>query len=436
MLNARLSDCDYGMHARRLYLIGCSAFVLTLVGSSAPTANARDGGDQNAPSQSRGRPIQKAELNQLLRDCLRRPPSVAELELYTVEHRQPIPKKELEERVRRMVTDLAKSGSIPAGTDLAQAFDINFRVQLALQSKPRVTRERWLVKGDATRRDWVSSDELIDVDVKVDTPFIRTYILPGSVSTGDGRFYIYWHNLKSASRTKYNKMRQMRPMWDDLFGLDKLILEVLAVAVSELPKERAKGFGARDLKLDPTKIQTILAGKGDLQLFVSDIPVDSGPARKRVVLYTPSTRSTFADVIVDATDFAKVYEQNQYDRDGNRILEITATGFDASAIPREKTWTKQLPSGPERTELAVLAVSVNEDIPTDLFEFNPPEGYLASEIGEDGRAIRPAAAQHPATEPLTHNRPIWQKIVMIAPIVCLIVLLCCIAYQRIVRKRT
>lgn len=393
----------------------------------------KSGPDGDVAGRPPGQPIQKGQLDALLRATLKRPPSIAEIELFKEVHRPPKSKKDVDDDVRKMVDALSKSGAIPPNQDLQQFIDVNVKTRLALQSKPEVTRERFLVKGDATRRDWVSSTDLLEVGV--DTPFTTTYIMPGRVIAGDGRFYIYWHALKSAARTEFNTMRQIQDVWGELFGLEKLLLEVLAVAVSELPKERIKGVTARDLKIDPVKVEAVLAGRDNLQLFVDDVKADAESRRTRIIFYMSAASLTLADIVVDASDFGKVYEQNLFDRDGNRVLGVTADGFDEFAIPREKIWTKRTASGDERTTLAVLNVSLNKDIPDELFEFKPPDGYSVSEMGSDGRPIG-KAPDGVQSVPEPPKRALVSRYVLVANVLVLIAILAAVVYRRYIRRRT
>jgi len=224
-------------------------------------------------------------------------------------------------------------------------------------------------------------------------------------------------------------------VWGELFGLEKLLLEVLAVAVSELPKERIKGVTARDLKIDPVKVEAVLAGRDNLQLFVDDVKADAESRRTRIIFYMSAASLTLADIVVDASDFGKVYEQNLFDRDGNRVLGVTADGFDEFAIPREKIWTKRTASGDERTTLAVLNVSLNKDIPDELFEFKPPDGYSVSEMGSDGRPIG-KAPDGVQSVPEPPKRALVSRYVLVANVLVLIAILAAVVYRRYIRRRT
>lgn len=116
-------------------------------------------------------------------------------------------------------------------------------------------------------------------------------------------------------------------------------------------------------------------------------------------IVAPKELTPFAEIVVKADDFRAVYEQRLLDDKGEETVVVTADGFDANGIPREKKWVRRRPDGQhETTTYAILDAKVNIDIPDSEFEFHPPEGYLVTVMGPDGKPIRADAPPAPTLE--------------------------------------
>ena len=201
-----------------------------------------------------------------------------------------------------------------------------------------------------------------------------------------------------------------------MIGVERLLLEILAVELCELPKPPlTKVPEARELPLDPKKIEAVLADKGSIRLRVSELDVD-GEKRLRIRflspkgwgILAPKELTPFAEIVVKADDFRAVYEQRLFDTKGVETVVVTADGFDDQGIPKEKTWVRRRPDGQhETTSYAILNAKVNIDIPAAEFEFNPPEGYLVDVMGPDGRPIKSDAPPPPAIEKKPFSNRLW-----------------------------
>jgi hypothetical protein len=260
--------------------------------------------------------------------------------------------------------------------------------------------------------------------------FETTSIQPGSRFDGDRRYYLYehWHANEitreyyqkygpgSAYTTEYHNTDDVRDIWEELVGVDRMLLEILAVELCELPKPPlTKVPEARELPLDPKKIEALLADKGSIRLRVSELDVD-GEKRLRIRFLSPkgwgilATKelTPFAEIVVKADDFRAVYEQRLFDTKGAETVVVNADGFDDQGIPKEKTWVRRRPDGQhETTSYAILNAKLNIDIPAAEFEFNPPEGYLVDVMGPDGRPIKSDAPPPPAIERKPSTNRLW-----------------------------
>ena len=211
-------------------------------------------------------------------------------------------------------------------------------------------------------------------------------------------------------------MDWIRPVLEELLGVERLLLEILAAEVCELPKPPlTKVPEARELPLDPKKIEALLADKGSIRLRVSELDVD-GEKRLRIRLLYPKgwgllaskELTPFAEIVVKADDFRAVYEQRLLDDKGTETVVVTADGFDDQGIPKEKTWVRRRPDGQhETTSYAILNAKVNIDIPAAEFEFNPPEGYLVDVMGPDGSPIKSDAPPPPAIDRKPFSNRLW-----------------------------
>jgi len=295
-------------------------------------------------------------------------------------------------------------------------------------SKPALELERFVFRNDSRRLDFTSS--ATEPSLTPQTPFFETFIEPGSSHAGDDRLYKYthWNRLPQqkavyeshgpghAFRSNQPGPSTIRDIREELIGIERLLLEIVAVEVCELPKPPlTKVPLARELPLDPKKIEALLADKGNIRLRVTEFDVD-GEKRLRVRFLSPKgwgilaakELTPFAEIVVKADDFRAVYEQRLLDDKGTETVVVAADGFDAQGIPKEKTWVRRRPDGQhETTSYAILNAKVNIDIPSSEFEFNPPEGYLVDVMGPDGRPIKSDAPPPPAIERKPFTNRLW-----------------------------
>jgi hypothetical protein len=212
-------------------------------------------------------------------------------------------------------------------------------------------------------------------------------------------------------------MESIRPVLEELIGIERLLLEILAVEVCDLPKPPLKRAPlARELPLNPQKIQNLLADKGSFQIRVSEFDVD-GEKRLRIRFLTSKGWGLLAakelspcvEIVVRAADFRAVYEQRLIDPKGTATVAVTADGFADQGIPKEKTWVKRLPDGQhETTSYAILNAKINIEIPAAEFEFHPPEGYLVDVMDPNGRPIKTDSDAPPP--PQLEKKPVANRL--------------------------
>ena len=355
-------------------------------------------------------------------------PASGDVEIFSSFDRPRKQRAEIERDFRAFIEEERTRGEVRTDADWERYFQINVESQVDSYSKPVLKRERFRTKGTARRCDYASNMD--GPPITPQSAFETTSIQPGSRSDGDKRYYLYehWHANEitreyyqkygpgSAYTTEYHNTDDVRDIWEELVGVDRMLLEILAVELCELPKPPlTKVPEARELPLDPKKIEALLADKGSIRLRVSELDVE-GEKRLRIRLLSPkgwgilATKelTPFAEIVVKADDFRAVYEQRLFDTKGAETVVVTADGFDDQGIPKEKTWVRRRPDGQqETTSYAILNAKVNIDIPAAEFEFNPPEGYLVDVMGPDGRPIKSDAPPPPAIERKPFTNRLW-----------------------------
>lgn len=340
------------------------------------------------------RPIRAEEFEQLLRVAKSHPPERITVTIYSVEKRLKKPSATIEADVRKMIDQLEKDGVTPPGVKKEDLIRMNIEARVRMQEQPHVTRERFTVDTKASRRDWVDSHD--QVEVTAETPFHHTYITPGEPAEGDGRFYVYAHHLKSATRNTYNTSRQVSPTWKRMFGYWQDLNNILLMSVIETPKVDPKNpppkTRIQDAPMSGAKIKSIIDGTGDMKILVTELGQVGDTRRVQIDLFLVQPEFRMASLVLDADNFANAYEQTMYTPQGEPMIQVAANGFREGGIPSEIKWIKKRPEGQEVTESAVLDVSYDRIDPAQ-FEFAPPEEYAVAEIGPDGRGnVNPAAA--------------------------------------------
>jgi len=374
------------------------------------------------------RPCSQEELDSLLMAWFAPLPASGDVEIFSAFDRPKKSQADIENDVRTMIARDRERGEERTEADWEMFYKINVESREEWYSKPVLKRERFRTKGSARRCDY--ADKTDGEPITPQSPIETTDIQPGSRSDGDKRYFRYNHwnateSLReyygkygpgSAYTTEYHNTDDVRDIWEELVGVDRMLLEILAVELCELPKPPlTKVPEARELPLDPKKIEALLADKGSIRLRVSELDVE-GEKRFRIRLLSPkgwgilATKelTPFAEIVVKADDFRAVYEQRLFDTKGAETVVVTADGFDDQGIPKEKTWVRRRPDGQhETTSYAILNAKLNIDIPAAEFEFNPPEGYLVDVMGPDGRPIKSDAPPPPAIERKPFTNRLW-----------------------------
>ena len=374
------------------------------------------------------RPCSQGELDSLLMAWFGPLPASGDVEMFSTFDRPKKSRAEIEKGVRDMIARDRQRGEERTEADWEMFYKINVESREEWYSKPVLKRERFRTKGTARRCDY--ADKTDGEPITPQSPFETTSIQPGNRADGDRRYYRYEHwNATESSKeyygkygpgsaytTEYHNTDDVRDIWEELVGVDRMLLEILAVELCELPKPPlTKVPEARELPLDPKKIEALLADKGSIRLRVSELDVE-GEKRLRIRLLSPKgwgilaakELTPFAEIVVKADDFRAVYEQRLFDTKGAETVVVTADGFDDQGIPKEKTWVRRRPDGQhETTSYAILNAKVNIDIPAAEFEFNPPEGYLVDVMGPDGRPIKSDAPPPPAIERKPFTNRLW-----------------------------
>jgi hypothetical protein len=378
----------------------CLLFLVVCAALATPLQAAFCEDDTDAHS----RLINADELDQLLVAVNGQSPDAFEFEVFSVIDRPKKTRDELEKTVAEAAESLRSAGRSWTDEGLKEWIEQNVQENLKLGNAPRLARERFAKRGHARRLDVVQSGLTVG-EVTPSTPFWETIIQPGDPRSGDRRAYGYFYPTDRqptgfAWTSDHYSSNAIRDIWAELIGLEPPLQALLLASCFELPNSSntASAVGPQP-RLSPDKIRNLLRGEAELELRVSEIV---GVPDQRIAInvggrpngiFAFSGRHSFATIIVDPKDYRRVYEQTIRAPSGDVILRVSADGFDASGVPREKTWERRRPDGLwEKTSYLILKADSNYDAQVAEFEFNPPPGSRVDTIGTDGWAV-------PNTEP-------------------------------------
>jgi len=385
-----------------------------------------------APEDSTAaRSILTHELDAMLKTWFAPLPRSAAVEIFSKEDRPKRSREEWETLVREGTEWEQANGRTFTDDELKDWIQMHVTINLKAHETQIRHRERYLRLDDAVRLDSVGS--FILEPISPATPYQWTVIEPGDLQKGDTREFKYQHpNLRPAAQvpatsvwrpgpgnaysSDFRHSAWIRPVLEELIGIERLLLEKLAGEVCDLPPPALQQApDIRELPLNRQKIENLLADKGSIKLRVSEFEV-AGQQRLRIRFLVPNDPETLAakeqtpsaEIVVKAADFRFVYEQRIFAETGIETVVVTADGFDDQGIPKEKTWVRRRPDGQHETiSYAILNAKVNIDIPAAEFEFNPPEGYLVDVMGPDGRPIKSDAPPPPAIERKPFTNRLW-----------------------------
>jgi len=355
-------------------------------------------------TDAHGRLIDANELDQLLVVVNGQPPDAFEIEVFSAIDRPKKTRDEVERTVAEAAESLQSAGRSWTDKDLRDWIELNVEENLKLGNGPRLARERFAKRGHARRIDVVQSG-LTAGEVTPSTPFWETIIQPGEPTSGDRRAYGYFYPTDRqptgfAWTSDHYTSSAIRDIWAELIGLEPPLHALLLASCFELTNSSNTASAVNPQpRLSPDKIRTLLRGEADLEFRVSEI---GGVPDQRIAInvgvrpngiFAFRGRHSFATIIVDPKDYRRVFEQTIRAPSGDVVLRVTADGFDASGVPREKRWERRRPDGLwEKTSYLILKANSNYDAQAAEFEFNPPPGSRVDKIGTDGWAL-------PNTEP-------------------------------------
>ncbi|MCY3013823.1 MAG: hypothetical protein NT171_03835 [Planctomycetota bacterium] len=226
------------------------------------------------------RACSQGELDSLLMAWFAPLPASGDAEIFSTFDRPKKSRAEIEKDVRVMIARDRERGDKGSDADWELFYQINVEGREEWYSKPVLKRERFRTKGTARRCDY--ADKTDGQPITPQSPFETTSIQPGNRADGDRRYYRYEHwnateSLReyygkygpgSAMTTEFHNTDDVRDIWEELVGVDRMLLEILAVEVCELPKPPlTKVPEARELPLDPKKIASSAESVGDFRLW-------------------------------------------------------------------------------------------------------------------------------------------------------------------------
>jgi len=304
------------------------------------------------------------------------------------------PPKSVEE-LRQMFEDAFNKGKGRPKENLSPAelemrnrdIQLNVEREVNAQEVGRKIKERIRISGHRQRIDQVLGwpkmvllqgtpyeEVRPEVVLGPNTPYEMTYVNLGDKRKGDYTSFAYYHANKTARITN-----NRNSMWaqSDIIGM-------LAPPGIFITFQRQigvnKGTTSQPIFVpDPNKIQKITSTgilAGNRRLTIGPDP-NNPDSRDRIEIKDPNSPGGIV-LICERKDYSRVYYSDiRNPLTGKLLVTKECSNFDAQGFPHNATVIKFDMDGnlKEKEVYTIEKVELNPDIPDEVFEFRPPEGY-------------------------------------------------------------
>jgi hypothetical protein len=213
------------------------------------------------------------------------------------------------------------------------------------------------------------------------TPYEMTHVNLGDKRKGDYTSFAYYHYHYSKTAQITNKRNSMWAKSD--------IIEMLAPPGISIIFQRHlgvnKGTTSQPIFVpDPNKIQKITSTGilADNQRLVIGPDPNRPDSRDRIEIKDPNSPGGIV-LICERKDYSRVYySEIRNPLTGKLLVTKECSNFDAQGFPHNATVTKFDMDGnlKEKEVYTIEKVELNPDIPDEVFEFRPPEGYDVADL--------------------------------------------------------
>ena len=256
---------------------------------------------------------------------------------------------------------------------LNRTIEMNVERIIKEQQTPTRTKKRIRISGGRERHD-VAYGRTPDVSLGPDTPFESTFVDLGEHVQGDIKAFSYHHDRKIANiDTSGWKASHI----EDLAGLPSIISVGWKVAMGT---KTGSGLYTPDRdKIQAVKRTGVLLGRFRLTI----VPAPNAPATRDHIELRHPDYPLGTVLICDRNDYSRVYSVKSYvPATGHLSYVRECSNFDSQGFPHNATVIEYDIDGKlkKKQVYRVTKVQLNPVIPSEVFEFRPPEGYKVTDL--------------------------------------------------------
>jgi hypothetical protein len=253
--------------------------------------------------------------------------------------------------------------------------DANLKNWIGEQKLPRKVKSRVRISGDKQRIDIVFAEA--NESLKLNTPFVDTFINTKDTTTGEFVSYHYAGDIETVFITTEKWAREaIIQFWH----MPRLVMTALQFFLGVVDKE------SLNYVPDPDKIAKLAkTGLVDTEFVVTRIsvrPDSDAPESRDMIEIDASGQIPSTILICDKNDYSRVYRAEFYFPTTNQIIFLReCSNFNSEGFPRSITETQWDKNGNfvEKSNYTIIKVELNPSVPDEIFELNPPEGYVVND---------------------------------------------------------
>jgi len=303
-------------------------------------------------------------------------PSALDVTVYVTAVPRPLSREKVEAMVKDMYAATDAQAVHPLDSPEGQA-EMDAEVQRILreqaQRKPRRFFRRIRVSGNRIR---VDETQLSDqVEFRPDLAFEITRVQNGKQT------FRYYHKLRSADVSQGNDclLSSYRKDLDAWFGVPGWVRNTAFLLFGDTDEYKQH----KKSTVDPDAKKAFVE-KGEMRLY-KDLSIEmcrvGGQLRDHIELTTPEKDGERLITILecDHNDYKRLYELSMHREPGSRLVFMERREYDKDGMLRRLITEAYNPTDGtllERKDIQVVQIHVNTPLDADIFEWNPPKGYL------------------------------------------------------------
>ena len=359
----------------------------------------------------------KGQVARLVEAAWKPPVTSIDATLYLSVTRPIVPREELEKTVRDVYSTIEGKSNAPKQS--VEEFEKSVAVEVERmrreQQSPAVIKKRVRWNGIQYREDKVSVEGSIKV-VDTETEFNRVIVNTGNHLLKDYTNFEYdIVNEVAAINDKQGSLWKEDSVWD-AFGIQPVSMLLKALTMVPLSPEDIKQGVTNFVPAISTERVLELQENKNEHLILLTCPDEY--KSYRVDRFEVRTRQNSERPLLifycDAKDYSKLYRSESYHPTiADPLLTVERDMFDSKGFP--KVWiteeydpdTKQM----RRAERVFESVSINVQLPNDIYEYNPPEGFSTIDYRPDTPiVVQPHERTYSISLPEHKNAATWRHV--------------------------